>query len=1080
MGKKNKKARSSRANSTDEGKEDTPATTTTTPQKEAMDLDSPKTTSSKKSKKNKHTNRKDSLTVDTNSNASEAVAEQTDEPLAPPQKPVLMGYELLGQSSQGYLQPLVTSFVAGQRFVILPQKQFLTILSYNTGQRIGTLVLEASPKNNKNDHKTPQGAANVMIECVTLATRPLVSDKSAKSSSLTNIWKRGAASANLQVLLVGCSDGSIREFAIAELVQPPASKSRLFDAGDFLLVAPIYTPKHVYQVAPTGKKVEYMSFGHETRCNIGRSSDRIGYAMVQSEGDKTSKLIRIQLPSAPSSMLVNLQESTDKNKSITVVHPKIRHSGVDGKASQSPMVALLATSEDFVILVQARQIRIFDFAKKAHASYKIPATDPITAAAMHHGSHLACGHVSGKIKVLHEFGLVYQRHFSELQKAQKLSSHVLPPTVIERTVHWHAHAVSSLSFESDSVSDEPFLFSGGTESVLVGWQLARGVDRPNWTLPRLASADIVHVLHVSGDSPIGQTETVPTTTSSNGTNNAVLVYCKNGTCILIQTHNRRVQWKVDSLVQSSLDRSTSNSLEENHSMRIRNIPNKDGSIKVAFFGSHSTSGHIQLLDPDTTHFSSSAIEVAPYNRTSRTDSDQADLPRPRVALADFNAKGDMITFDEVATEINAPIHGQSIFAPLKLRNRSTSSHEFGLERHLRFWHDNRVVAELSNPHGLNNSVDAIAISQTTGALACTVSTEGKCIQVWQKEESESSSSDPDTGSVSQIESPDWRCRYKIVVPSEFSGLESGSQAVAFSNDDSLLAIGFGGWISLWDIKAQAILAALPHFAGKKKDTIIESIAFTPTSSRQQDMLLTWSKHHVVFQSPFGHKSMVDQGWSWEVDPEVEGEMTITGAEYVCCHSDEEFVAVTVFHQSTQKSVLVLLDAETGKIQPRERVKIPGNVVDICSLTPSPQKSLSRGWGTNGDLENDVASDRGLDFAFVVEGGFAYRWTRGQETDQGATQKAVEGTSKASAASALPATPIVFADHLAQVTRKRKMAPRAMTTLDLSDKSDANKQKLSLENFGHVEGAEKEEELPLLRGAFAHAFLARHLYKKQKN
>lgn len=51
---------------------------------------------------------------------------------------------------------------------------------------------------------------------------------------------------------------------------------------------------------------------------------------------------------------------------------------------------------------------------------------------------------------------------------------------VQATYHWHAHAVSSVIFNSDGT----YMLSGGLEAVLVIWQLESGVKR---FLPRLGT-----------------------------------------------------------------------------------------------------------------------------------------------------------------------------------------------------------------------------------------------------------------------------------------------------------------------------------------------------------------------------------------------------------------------------------------------------------------------------------------------------------------------------------------------------------------------------------------------------------------
>lgn len=66
-----------------------------------------------------------------------------------------------------------------------------------------------------------------------------------------------------------------------------------------------------------------------------------------------------------------------------------------------------------------------------------------------------------------------------------------PVKPVRTTLHWHAHGVSALAFTSEG----SYLLSGGTEAVLVIWQLATGLKR---FLPRLCNAPFL-AIGVSGN-----------------------------------------------------------------------------------------------------------------------------------------------------------------------------------------------------------------------------------------------------------------------------------------------------------------------------------------------------------------------------------------------------------------------------------------------------------------------------------------------------------------------------------------------------------------------------------------------------
>lgn len=79
-------------------------------------------------------------------------------------------------------------------------------------------------------------------------------------------------------------------------------------------------------------------------------------------------------------------------------------------------------------------------------------------------------------------------------------------SIVRRTVHWHSHPVTAVSFlaasgsRAFSSSMTKSLISGGEESVLATWQLERNSHRPTHFLARLSQGAIIHATccHQSG------------------------------------------------------------------------------------------------------------------------------------------------------------------------------------------------------------------------------------------------------------------------------------------------------------------------------------------------------------------------------------------------------------------------------------------------------------------------------------------------------------------------------------------------------------------------------------------------------
>eukprot|EP00522_Entomoneis_paludosa_P010451 CAMPEP_0172447556 /NCGR_PEP_ID=MMETSP1065-20121228/6843_1 /TAXON_ID=265537 /ORGANISM="Amphiprora paludosa, Strain CCMP125" /LENGTH=220 /DNA_ID=CAMNT_0013198883 /DNA_START=48 /DNA_END=707 /DNA_ORIENTATION=- len=174
----------------------------------------------------------------------------------------LVNHELLGRkshpgsSSSSLLSPLVTKpFLSGpsssshdgsgaaqqQQFVLLPQLHFITVLSYQTGKRVGVLVLNPQ-------HSSASDSQQVQIQSVALVDHPLAHQQRGATTSLAQLLtqQQSASSSSPvspQLLYVGCSDGCLYEYALLDLLGPGHASSHIVTdttSASYQLAGPIY------------------------------------------------------------------------------------------------------------------------------------------------------------------------------------------------------------------------------------------------------------------------------------------------------------------------------------------------------------------------------------------------------------------------------------------------------------------------------------------------------------------------------------------------------------------------------------------------------------------------------------------------------------------------------------------------------------------------------------------------------------------------------------------------------------------------------------------------------------------------
>jgi NET1-associated nuclear protein 1 (U3 small nucleolar RNA-associated protein 17) len=590
-----------------------------------------------------------------------------------------------------------------------------------------------------------------------------------------------------------------------------------------------------------------------------------------------------------------------------------------------------------------------------------------------------------------------------------------------RTVHWHAHPVATLAFESADV-----LHSAGEESVLVTWQLSRGMDRPAAVLPRMALSGISHVV-VPAAAPPG----------------LLLVHTADNALHLLEAHNRSLLWKVQGLAAGEARGAP---LTAQHPV-MHADPRHESSGLLALTGLSGAPGLVHWYDPAEQRVVQS-LEVAPYNRVSRTDVGDHPMPTPVVTHAAWSQSGEqLVTVDRVPTE------NLSEGTPETFPGGAS----FGVVTTIRFWSraaasdSYDLVAAMTHPHGRDHHVSALAISDD-GNYACTVSNDERAFRLWRRVQRTEEEEEEEQEGGARRKTTVWTCRCRVTTPAGFSNFPTGRRAVAFSADASVLAVAHGNMVTLWDHHEVTLLSSLR----RDDPSPIDSVQFL-CSDTLADALLTCSSTSVAMQSPYGVRGPANFGWTWTL-PAGAKHFEVCLAEFV---PGNELAAIVLYDEEKNESRVVLVNALTGepcKLQGAAGVmdEIPGKVVSVAATkskrsSGTPPVSL---------------------FALSSSGELIALHNREAGSDTSVTP-AIEPTMEL-----LPALPLLQVSG--DAGRKR-----GLSILDIHSVEETPSKKLSLEHFGSFAGDEgppsvlKSTELPQLRGAFSRSFLGRHLMRRDE-
>lgn len=906
---------------------------------------------------------------------------------------LLVGGPLLGGNGNQTFAPLVSDPLTqdrkSERFVLLPNQYFVTVLAYKTGKRIGILL----------------PAKNVKITAVALTTT--------------------SNGAEQQRLLVACRDGTIRVFSIADLQASDVART-MQDCGPYIVPGACYYPRQTVHVTQGDSFVKHLAVAS------ANEDDIVVYALVASSDDEAVSdlaLVRMRLP--------NVRTDASSTLTFKAMKKDSRLQSVDedvkSRKNAEPFgLAISSRSSGDSIVTVASAASIAVYLEKNGEVLEPVSIDPpyknsfSSIAVSTNQQDLACGHSSGMIRIHIDLFPRVEAYFEKLLRYKTLQQDnpaglkiKKPPTpttgLTVRRLHWHAHPVSSMTYDS-SGGDASMLYSGADESVIATWQLSRGSSRPAEVLPRISLGGIVHIVLARSH----QAE-------------SLLVFCSDNSLHLFETHNQFLRWKVQGVAAGACP----SVLPMKPRILVDPLDSRRSHPNLILTGMSRAPGHVHKFDTSAQRVVS-GLEVAPYNRVSRTEPGDSPMPSPTVSCSSWSSDGkEMLTIDTVPTENHA----------IGVCEHLESGQAVGSISTIRFWSSSEqgsyeLVAARASPHGSENRISAAVLSPD-GRHACTVSNDEKAFRLWRYDASEGSS---DKG-----KSVSWVCQHKVDFPSGYSN--HPSYALAFSSDASVLAVAFGSMITLWDHHNVTLLTSLRHLEDLEDTT--KEIQFVQ-SKKLVDMVLASSSRGVSLQSPYGKQATNAKEWVWEV-PKSMKDVRISNSAFV---AESNLVSISLYDESDNTSKFVLIDALTGNLSKLtdSSVDFQDEAVSIAGMAPSSKARSTKDSATKNVFY--VLTKKGEILVFS------------NQSSDGSRSHTIQTTT--SAASTIPKLP----RHVYKESSRKRPA----SVLTMADLEEAPQKKLSLDRFGCFVGednAAPSTSLPQLSGAFARAFVGRHLRRQEQ-
>ncbi|KAJ8468395.1 hypothetical protein ONZ51_g9678 [Trametes cubensis] len=343
------------------------------------------------------------------------------------------------------------------------------------------------------------------------------------------------------------------------------------------------------------------------------------------------------------------------------------------------------------------------------------------------------------------------------------------------TLHWHAHAVSSLAFTPNGA----YLLSGGEEAVLVIWQLHTGKKE---FVPRVGSP-IVHIALLN-----------------NGGEEEYLLSLADASFVFVRASSLKIS---RSIARIKLDPAISHDRPSTSTA----IPLAVHSLSSTLILPSSHPSSLQTFSPSTSRLISE-LEVSPSNRVSRRD--EKPLQPSRVERAVLSDSGDwMATVDYREAE-----------------------ESFRAEVYMKIWQWDRkggfwvLNTRIDRPHGLKK-VTGVAFrprARTQDDLLLATTGEDGHIKTWRIRSVKTK-----TEGVEEFWVARSTLRFRDETPSN----------VSWSPDGSLLAVSVGSHVAIYDPDTNALCQVLtcPECATMSSAEFVGSSGRYLVVSGPRDVLL---------------------------------------------------------------------------------------------------------------------------------------------------------------------------------------------------------------------------------------------------
>lgn len=1123
-------------------------------------------------------------------------------------KQVLVGGPLLGRCPHGIpnfdsssngsrnniswniFRPLITPEIVldkrrkPERFILLPHDRFISVLAYQTGALVATLLptteeeqAEQDDLNNRSNEneddrqkkkdreednddvndetgvhnntgkdndsqkddvgKEGDIAAdesisdlpltrtdNVIIESVTLAKYPRkLSERSVQDvldtitamedgeDEMDGTLSNGSGIVDEIVVMMGCQDGTIREFSLKSLGGPSDSKNTN-SVGNYEVMGPCYRPRRVIRVLTRTESFMHLTVPHlQTRV---QEDGILVYAVARSKGLEVHKaekkekkikasqdesgvfinvrVLRLLVPHFDGSsdvVLSNSEEKIERNWQIDKISCKVASMEKGHTTASTAPFQLLSVAvpvvrdtvspgqqQDFsIFLLLARSNRVSVYYQRLlqpserfePIHIQMPTNNPLTAIDISlNNTDVTCGHYRGNIQIMNNILGSIAKFHAEVSKAKQLArgssdAHIEMPQdprkkMVTSRVHWHALPVTSLTYDSMSSPIDPLFYSGGEESVMVTWQISQGKDRPADVLPRVALGGIIHLACCDriDDNAL----------------NGIAVFCEDNSLQLFESHGKGRQWKIQGLA-AGLDGQTAEG--RGSCLEVDPRSTGEGKSQVVITGLSRAAGYMHWFDP-TRQRLASALEITPFNRISRSEPDDRPLPTPSIVGHAFSANGkDLVSIEETRTE--------NIY--VGANKKSGKKDAYGIVSTIRFWSwpdtssiSDRAsgipyiqLASMTYPHGPKNRVSAVGLSKD-GSLACTVSADEKAFRIWKKILLPNGNGNP----TESDPTASWTCRYKAAIPSGFSNFSATENGVSFSEDGSIVAIAFGILVTLWDSEEVRLLTSFrcfdPHSDVKKVQFI--------NPGKHQDLLLVQSQTSVSLRSPYGPDGTSGsfRAWTFSLSPSEMMHSMITSTTLI---ESRSCLAVSIFSSHNEQSRVVFIDAASGNVGTSEGEentpalsfidKVNGCIVGLCA--PGKWKVKSN-WN---DDDDEIATRPPLTLYGLTDTGNLLLFT------EESTKYTIASSDWRKLSNHVGPRLDVAGGNTVD-GRKRQRRNESCT--DSLFSAESSSKKMALDVFGFAAGKDSSTtpgttELPSLSRNFVRSFVARSLSRRNQ-